>query len=907
MLVFTLLAPISVPVYVLFLAVTNLLGGAFYIVIEASLARLLRRPVSLTRGQMAALAVPVLVLAPFAAAAHLLLAAGAGLFQLMCWLGHWQTGVQRVPAAFAIGTIWSLVAIWCVATCLNAAAGLSWIGQGIRQDSVEVFVEFTLRDRQLHALPPRMQQRRQALIREIEEHREEVFPRWRILRDQLASDREFFDSLPVMTCRRITGLPWFFFPAEFSDDGLAHSRLLLGPLLFVALVLARWPGTFAILRYQVLRVGWWLLRVCVAFVAIYLLVTWEPVTAYASFFFPEDMPRWFTIMSPARWLGAEILRYARPEWWLLNAALWMMLAGAAAFVWWAAWRASPFLGWPRYYVAFLASRLLQRKRIAFFSVGAVTLCVAMMIIVISVMGGFVDSIRDRANGLLGDLVVDGSLQGFPFYREFIAEIGKLTDEDTGEPVVQVATPVIHSYGVLQLPEGETHAVAIRGIKLDEYVQVNRFGEDLFYRNRFGPYDLGGLRGQPVYRPDARGVPDLPGSWPEYIHRYMLSAVVPSLPLPDPVAMDEHYQRYIASLPSEEREEELKRFRRAPEERYAGPGVFKPCFGAECRVDFIGDGYPGIIIGRDVLFRRRASGEYERDSQLYLGTACRLTVLPISRDGSVSQESPPAPWLRYIDDSKTGIHEIDSRTVYVDFDMLQSIMSMGPQERVDGGFTSPRCSQVMIKLRDEFSWPRAVLEEKKKQVASVWEKLIAEGLIDPDPWEGRMMDHLRINTWEEMQADFISAIEKEKFLVLIMFGVISIVAVFLILCIFYMIVQEKTRDVGIIKSVGGSTEGVVAVFLVYGAAIGLVGSILGSLLGTSFVTHINDIQDILARINPAWRVWSPATYSFDKIPSQWKMSEVLWICGLSMVSAIAGAAIPALRAGRTWPVEALRYE
>ena len=148
---------------------------------------------------------------------------------------------------------------------------------------------------------------------------------------------------------------------------------------------------------------------------------------------------------------------------------------------------------------------------------------------------------------------------------------------------------------------------------------------------------------------------------------------------------------------------------------------------------------------------------------------------------------------------------------------------------------------------------------------------------------------------------------EKFLVLIMFGVISIVAVFLILCIFYMIVQEKTRDVGIIKSIGGSTEGVAAVFLAYGAAIGLVGAILGSFLGTVFVDHINEIQDMLARINPDWRVWSPETYSFDKIPSEWKWVEVLAISGLAIVASIVGAAFPAIRAGRTWPVESLRYE
>jgi lipoprotein-releasing system permease protein len=159
----------------------------------------------------------------------------------------------------------------------------------------------------------------------------------------------------------------------------------------------------------------------------------------------------------------------------------------------------------------------------------------------------------------------------------------------------------------------------------------------------------------------------------------------------------------------------------------------------------------------------------------------------------------------------------------------------------------------------------------------------------------------------MQQKYIQAIEKEEVLVMIMFGVVSLVAVFLILCIFYMIVQEKTRDVGIIKSVGGSTEGVAAVFLVYGGAIGLVGALLGSLLGTTFVDHINEIQDWLARINPEWRVWSPETYSFDKIPSAWKTWDVVWICILSIFASILGAAFPATRAGRTWPVESLRYE
>ena len=57
----------------------------------------------------------------------------------------------------------------------------------------------------------------------------------------------------------------------------------------------------------------------------------------------------------------------------------------------------------------------------------------------------------------------------------------------------------------------------------------------------------------------------------------------------------------------------------------------------------------------------------------LGEACYLTVLPLTRTGDVSPEPPPKPLFRYIDDSRTGIHEIDSMNVYVGFKRLQELL------------------------------------------------------------------------------------------------------------------------------------------------------------------------------------------------------------------------------------------
>jgi lipoprotein-releasing system permease protein len=879
---FTLFAPVTVPVYALFLVATNLLGGAFYIVIEASVARIARRPIDLSRRQMVLLAIPVLLAAPLATAIHLLLWFIRLLGWVLCWIGGWQTGTRRTGPAFLVGLIWVLAAFWTTLTCLNAAMGLGWIGRPVH--GREQFVEHVTRSRTLGQMPPEMQERRRELIAQIETRKEAAHPQWEQLLAALQDDNCLFDShwLTETLLRRLADLPWFFIPGELSDDGLDHSVLLLGPLLLVWMLLIRWPGTFTVLKRPAFRGIWFLARAAAVVWAIYALATWVPWGAHTRFFLHDMGPSAaFRLLSPAIWLGGDPRRFVPPEWYLFNAGLWLMLIGLVAFVWWLAWRISPFLGWPRYYVAFIASRLLQRKRIAFFSVGAVTLCVAMMIIVISVMGGFVDSIRLRAHGLLGDLVMDGGVQGFPYYDEFIRKLGDLKD-DTGRPIVVQASPLIHSYGILQFPRTKkTKAVRIWGVRLEEYVRVNEFGKDLFYQNRFGGTVLTPQQ-QPVYGFDADGIAVLPDD------------------------MDRRYQAYLAGLPPVKRAEELQHYKREPREFYPGPGVFEMASGAESKPGYEGKPFPGVIIGRDIIAQRMPSGEYHRSEECPRGEQCFLTVLPMTRGGDISPEPPPKPPFRYVDDSRTGIHEIDSMNVYVDFIELQRLLSMEPQVRSDGsGKTAARCSQIQIKVRSDLGNDRRKLEQTKQPIMKIWDQMRRE--VPADGSELMMMAQVDIQTWEEMQQSYISAIEKEKFLVLIMFGVISIVAVFLILCIFYMIVQEKIRDIGIIKSVGGSAEGVAAVFLAYGGAIGLVGCVLGSLLGITFVEHINDVQDWLARLNPDWRVWSPETYSFDKIPDVWKWSEVIWISVLAVISSILGATAPAIRASRTWPVESLRYE
>lgn len=908
---FTLFAPITVPCYVAFLALANLLGGAYYIVVEASLARILGRPISLTPRQLLIFSLPVLAIAPFVLIIHLLIAAAMAFVGFLRWVGRWQADVQGKWTAIIPGLAWTLVAFWVSLTCFNASWGVALIGRGIPQENVDRLVEFGTRNRMLGAMPLEMQRQREALIAAFDDYKAEAsagamdsfeYREWE-LRTELLRDSDTFASwfvdrrsrdsmgLPAMlTLQRLADVPWFYYPSDFSADGLDRSVLLLGPLLFAWLVLFRWPGTFVVFSRTWQRALWLIVRLAGVTWAIFWLVTWEPMSPIKGYVFLSEAgklanpPFWFAALSPAHWLGVNYLTWARPEWWLFNAGLWCALLGVVAFVWWLGWRLSSYLSAPRYYVAFLASRLLQRKRIAFFSVGAVTLCVAMMIIVKSVMGGFVDSIRERANGLLGHLVIGGSMQGFPHYDEILTDLKELRDPKTGKPVVKTATPVIHTYGVIQFPRtNETFAVEIKGVRLQEYIQVNAFGEGLFYNQHYGSTSLSEERGRPAYGFGENGLISLPGDMDRY-----------------------YFNEYLPSLPEEERREVEKRFKRnRGESFFPGPGSFIATDAKDFAPEFQGKPFPGIILGSDLTLDRLSSGEYDRDAGYALGEEVFVTMLTLTRTGDTMNEPPPKVLFRYVDDSRTGIHEVDSKQVYLDFDIVQKLLLMGPAERVEGTMASARCSQILIRLHDEFAATDAGLREAKDLVNEVCQRVRERA--DSDEIESRLMRHVGASTYIEMQSSFVAAIQKEEVLVLIMFGVISLVAIFLILCIFYMIVQEKTRDVGIIKSVGGSTEGIAAVFLVYAAAIGLVGCILGSIMGTTFVTYINDVQDFLARISPELRIWNPETYSFDQIPSQWKMSEVLWISALAIVASVLGATIPAIKAGRTWPVESLRYE
>ena len=140
----------------------------------------------------------------------------------------------------------------------------------------------------------------------------------------------------------------------------------------------------------------------------------------------------------------------------------------------------------------------------------------------------------------------------------------------------------------------------------------------------------------------------------------------------------------------------------------------------------------------------------------------------------------------------------------------------------------------------------------------------------------------------------------------MLFLIIAVAGFGILAIFYMIVVEKTRDIGILKALGAGSGGIMSIFLSYGLALGIVGSGVGVGIGILFVHYINEIEKFITWIT-GHKVFDERIYYFPEIPTSISATMVIWVAVGAMAIAVLASILPARRAARLRPVEALRFE
>ncbi|MCB1363573.1 MAG: lipoprotein-releasing ABC transporter permease subunit [Rhodobacteraceae bacterium] len=162
------------------------------------------------------------------------------------------------------------------------------------------------------------------------------------------------------------------------------------------------------------------------------------------------------------------------------------------------------------------------------------------------------------------------------------------------------------------------------------------------------------------------------------------------------------------------------------------------------------------------------------------------------------------------------------------------------------------------------------------------------------------------TWRDASGGFLRALEVEDNVMFVILSILVLIAAMNIVSGLIMLVKNKGRDIGILRTIGLSEGSVLRVFFICGAFTGLIGTLSGVILGCLFAIYIDPIFSF---VNYAMGggVWDPAIRGIYSLPAELHLSDVARAVALSLGLSFVVTIFPARRAARLNPVEALRYE
>lgn len=301
--------------------------------------------------------------------------------------------------------------------------------------------------------------------------------------------------------------------------------------------------------------------------------------------------------------------------------------------------------------------------------------------------------------------------------------------------------------------------------------------------------------------------------------------------------------------------------------------------------------PGCVIGINRLFGPGdKNGEYHHP-KTPLQYAFEISCFPLNPSGALAKRGlgiVNKKKFYYSDDCHSGLVRVDMDMIFLPFEQAQPFFEMAG--------ATPRINAIHIKFTGS-----TALSGGRDKVAGIWKQHV-------EKYKGKayanLLDNVSVEDWITYRRSNIAPMEKEQTMFMFLFAMLGIITVFIISVVFYMIINSRSRDIGILRSIGVSRSGVVCIFSVLAILVAMAGSLVGVLAGCGFLIKIHDMEDWLFA-HYRWRLWDRSVYAIGEIPNDIEASAILAIVASAIAAALIAVIIPSLQAARRNPVETLQ--
>ncbi len=223
---------------------------------------------------------------------------------------------------------------------------------------------------------------------------------------------------------------------------------------------------------------------------------------------------------------------------------------------------------------------------------------------------------------------------------------------------------------------------------------------------------------------------------------------------------------------------------------------------------------------------------------------------------------------------SGLYEYDSTTVFMNFEM----------------------AQIHFRQRNSATAIEIFLKDINN-IDNIKKIIFQDVLAD---------ENIYLSDWQSSNSGFIEALKVERTVMFFILTLIILVAVFNIISSMIMLVNDKNKNIALLRTIGMTKYGILRIFLICGSSIGIFGTFLGLIIGISFANNINNIKIWLESFTDT-DLFNPAIYFLSTLPSKIFISDVILISAMTLILSFLATLYPAYKASKSNPSDILRYE